>query len=63
LEALNEIKPDMAFQPQEATRAHLLSKLHRLEEARVAYDTAISLTIEPATRAWLQAKRQALTEH
>jgi RNA polymerase sigma-70 factor, ECF subfamily len=63
LDALNDIKPDMAFQPQEATRAHLLSKLGRREEACVAYDTAISLTIEPATRAWLQSKRKALTKH
>ncbi len=62
LDALNDIKPDMAFQPQEATRAHLLSKLGRVEEACVAYDTAISLTIEPATRAWLQSKRKALTK-
>jgi RNA polymerase sigma-70 factor, ECF subfamily len=61
LSALNDIKPDMAFQPLEATRAHLLSKLGRKEEAIAAYDTAISLTIEPATRAWLQAKRISLT--
>jgi RNA polymerase sigma-70 factor, ECF subfamily len=62
LKALNDIKPDMAFQPQEAARAHLLSKLGRKVEAIAAYDTAISLTIEPTTRAWLQAKRIALTE-
>jgi RNA polymerase sigma-70 factor, ECF subfamily len=62
LKALNDIKPDMAFQPLEATRAHLLSKLGRKKEAIAAYDTAISLTIEPVTRAWLQAKRVALTE-
>ena len=60
LDVLNKMKPDMAFQPLEATRAHLLAKLDRREEACMAYDTAISLTIEPATRAWLQTKRKAL---
>jgi RNA polymerase sigma-70 factor, ECF subfamily len=60
LEALNNIEPGMAFQPLEAARAHLLSKLNRRDEALAAYDTAISLTTEPATRLWLQAKRTAL---
>jgi RNA polymerase sigma-70 factor, ECF subfamily len=62
LDEVNNIKSDMAFQPLEAARAHLLSQLGRREDAIAAYDTAISLTIEPATRAWLQAKRVALTE-
>jgi RNA polymerase sigma-70 factor, ECF subfamily len=62
LDEVNDIKTDMAFQPLEAARAHLLSQLGRKEEAIAAYNTAISLTIEPATRAWLQAKRVALTE-
>jgi RNA polymerase sigma-70 factor, ECF subfamily len=56
LKALDSIKPELAFQPLEATRAHLLVALGRFNEAREAYEKAISLTIEPATRAWLQKK-------
>ena len=62
LDEVNDIKTVMAFQPLEAARAHLLSRLGRREEAIAAYDKAISLTIEHATRAWLLAKRVALTE-
>ena len=57
LDELLKIETAQMFQPLEATRAHLLSKLGRQEEARAAYDTAISLTIEPATRKWLQAQK------
>lgn len=63
LDALNDIKPGMAFQPLEATRAHLLSNLGRKDESIVAYETAISLSTEPGTRAWLQAKRDALIHY
>lgn len=54
---LMKISTAQLFQPLEATRAHLLSRLGRIEEAQVAYDTAMSLTIEPTTRKWLQARR------
>jgi RNA polymerase sigma-70 factor, ECF subfamily len=45
---------DSPFQPLEATRAHLLAKLGRKSEARTAYNKALSITAEPALRAWLE---------
>jgi RNA polymerase sigma-70 factor, ECF subfamily len=60
LTELSKIPTPQLFQPLEATRAHLLLKLARTSEALAAYDTAISLTIEPATRAWLQQKRASI---
>jgi RNA polymerase sigma-70 factor, ECF subfamily len=57
---LSKISTPQLFQPLEATRAHLLVKLGRSSDALAAYDTAISLTIEPATRAWLQQKRASI---
>ncbi len=45
------------FQPAEATRAHLLSRLGREEEAVAAYDRAISLTHDTAERQYLQHRR------
>ncbi|WP_374216262.1 RNA polymerase sigma factor [Frankia sp. R82] len=52
------------FQPAKATRAHLLDRLGRKEEAVVAYESAISLTHDPAERQYLEhcrdrASRQA----
>jgi RNA polymerase sigma-70 factor (ECF subfamily) len=53
-----EAVPDTArFQPAWATRAHLLSQLGRDDEAREAFDKAISLTTEPEVRAFLIAAR------
>ncbi len=60
LEELAKISTPQMFQPLEATRAHLLSKLGRNEDARLAYSRAISVTTEPATRKWLEAKSAAL---
>jgi RNA polymerase sigma-70 factor, ECF subfamily len=57
---LEKITTPVAFQPLEATRAHLLAKLDRGAEAVAAYDTAISLSIEPAIRVWLSEKRSAV---
>ncbi|MHA6629578.1 RNA polymerase sigma factor [Pseudonocardia sichuanensis] len=48
------------FQPAWATRAHLLERLGRAAEARVALDKAISLTHDPAERAHLTARRAHL---
>jgi RNA polymerase sigma-70 factor, ECF subfamily len=42
------------FQPLEALRAHLFSQLQRGAEAKSAYAKAISLTVEPTVRNWLQ---------
>lgn len=44
------------FQPAWATRAHLLRGLSRWSEATAAYEKAISLTTDAATRAWLRAR-------
>jgi RNA polymerase sigma-70 factor, ECF subfamily len=60
LNELLKISTAMMFQPLEATRAHLLMKLARNVEALAAYDTAISLTVELATRKWLLAQRQRI---
>lgn len=43
------------FQPAWATRAHLLQRLGR-EDARAAYDRAISLTTDPLERAHLELR-------
>jgi RNA polymerase sigma-70 factor, ECF subfamily len=48
------------FQPHEAVRAHFLAKLGRKDEARAAYNTAISLTPEPPLREWLTKRLEAV---
>jgi predicted RNA polymerase sigma factor len=45
------------FQPAMATRAHLLDRLGRQQEAVAAYDSAISLTHDTAEREYLQRRR------
>jgi len=45
------------FQPAMATRAHLLDRLGRKEEAVAAYDSAISLTHDTAEREYLEGRR------
>ena len=45
------------FQPAKATRAHLLDRLGRREEAAAAYESAISLTHDTAERRYLQDRR------
>jgi predicted RNA polymerase sigma factor len=45
------------FQPAKATRAHLLDRLGRKEEAVAAYESAISLTHETAERQYLEQRR------
>ncbi|MDP3273552.1 MAG: sigma factor [Deltaproteobacteria bacterium] len=62
LAELVRIATPQMFQPLEAARAHLLSRLGRMDEAHVAYDNAISLTTEPATRKWLESQRQKASE-
>lgn len=49
------------FQPMWATRAHLLAIAGRVDGARAAYDKAISLTTDAATRDRLAASAAALT--
>ncbi len=45
------------FQPAKATRAHLLDRLGRKEEAVAAYESAISLTHDTAERQYLEHRR------
>jgi RNA polymerase sigma-70 factor (ECF subfamily) len=45
------------FQPARATRAHLLDRLGRKEEAVAAYESAISLTHDSAERQYLECQR------
>jgi predicted RNA polymerase sigma factor len=45
------------FQPARATRAHLLDRLGRRQEAVAAYDSAISLTCDTAERRYLEHRR------
>jgi predicted RNA polymerase sigma factor len=45
------------FQPAKATRAHLLHRLGRRDDALAAYDSAIGLTHDPAERQYLEHRR------
>ena len=49
------------FQPAWATRAHLLDRAGRPKEAVTAFDTAISLTVDPAERRHLEGRRATLS--
>ena len=51
------------FQPARATRAHLLGRLGRSEEAVAAYDGAIDLTHDAAERRYLQRRRDGVSGH
>jgi predicted RNA polymerase sigma factor len=51
------------FQPARATRAHLLGRLGRSEEAVAAYDGAIDLTHDTAERQYLQHRRDGVSGH
>jgi predicted RNA polymerase sigma factor len=52
----------LRFQPLWATRAHLLAGAGRLDEARAAYEKAISLTTDAITRGRLVSSAGALPE-
>ena len=49
------------FQPAAATRAHLLARLGRKDEAIAAFESAISLTHETAERQYLEAHHSRLS--
>ena len=49
------------FQPAKATRAHLLDRLGRREEAVAAFESAISLTHDAAERQYLEHRRDRLS--
>jgi RNA polymerase sigma-70 factor, ECF subfamily len=48
------------YQPYWSARAHLLARAGRHELARVAYDHAIGLAIDPAIRSFLQKRKNRL---
>jgi RNA polymerase sigma-70 factor, ECF subfamily len=50
------------FLPYHAVRADLLCRAGRREEARIAYDAALSLVATSAERLWLERQRASLTE-
>jgi len=50
------------FLPYHAVRADLLCRAGRRDEARIAYDAALSLVATAAERLWLERQRAALTE-
>jgi predicted RNA polymerase sigma factor len=50
------------FQPAKATRAHLLDRLGRREEAVAAYESAISLTHDTPERQYLEHRRAVQTQ-
>lgn len=62
LSTLDAIADQERFQPAWSTRAHLLSALGREDDARSAFDRAISLTTDPAQRAHLERRRRALSQ-
>lgn len=63
LDLLDELAPDLSrFQPAWATRAHLLERLGRYGPAVEAYEKAIALSTQPAERAYLESRREALPD-
>ncbi|MEM6619945.1 MAG: DUF6596 domain-containing protein [Pseudomonadota bacterium] len=52
-----------SFAPAQATQAYFLTELGRLREADAAYARAITLTVEPPLRKYLESKRAALANH
>jgi predicted RNA polymerase sigma factor len=55
--------PARRFQPARATRAHLLDRLGRAEEAAAAYQSALALTHDPAERQYLEHRRDSAGRH
>jgi RNA polymerase sigma-70 factor, ECF subfamily len=62
LAALDAIDPAplVAYQPFHATRADLLARVGRVDDARAAYDRAIELTDNAAARGFLIDRRAAI---
>lgn len=62
LSKLNELKSELsAYQPWHAARAHILSELGHIEEARIAYDEAIKRARNSASLVFLKEKLQQLS--
>lgn len=63
LDALDAIAPRerlASYQPYWAARADLLARCGRFAQARLGYERAAGLSIDPAVRAYLVARRDAL---
>jgi len=61
LRKIEDLEPDLGqFQPFHAAYASILAKVGRSDEARDAYDKAIDLAQNEASRAFLVNKRQLL---
>lgn len=62
LKALDALDPKSLsqYQPYWSARAHLLARTGAEAEARIAYDRAIGLEIDPAIRRFLQARQSSL---
>jgi len=62
LAALDALDPKSLtqYQPYWSARAHLLAKTGAVDGARIAYDQAIGLEIDPAVRRFLQRKKARL---
>ncbi len=57
LDKLDALRDDLAdFQPYYATRAHILERLHRFEDARDSYRIAIEMAPNAASQKLLEAK-------
>jgi RNA polymerase sigma-70 factor (ECF subfamily) len=54
--------PARRFQPARATRAHLLDRLGRKDEAVAAYESALSLTHDTAERQYLEHRRDRASQ-
>lgn len=55
-------RPGRLFQPAKATRAHLLDRLGRREEAVAAYERAIGLTHDAGERRYLERRRDLIRQ-
>lgn len=62
LDELSGAEAVATYQAYWATRAHVLARLRRAEEARAAYRRAIGLTTDAAVRAFLQERSEALKD-
>jgi RNA polymerase sigma-70 factor (ECF subfamily) len=58
-----EAKAVASYQPYWAVRGHLLERLGRRQEARIAYDRAIELSADAGIRGHLQSKSRDLARH
>jgi len=62
LDALSSHPRVAAYQPYWATRAHVLAKLRRRDDAALCYERAMALEDDPAVRDFLAGERQSLIE-